>query len=46
MGLITCNESFGSDASMFFNMVSGFVTSVNTSIMSVAPFTLRQNSMT
>lgn len=42
MGIITCNESFGADASVFFNMVSGFVTSVNTSIMSVAPFTLRQ----
>jgi len=42
MGLITCRESFGADASVFFNMVSGFVTSVNTSIMSVAPFTLRQ----
>ena len=42
MGLITCRESFGADASVFFNMVSGFVTSVNTNIMSVAPFTLRQ----
>ena len=42
MGIITCRESFGADASVFFNMVSGFVTSVNTNIMSVAPFTLRQ----
>jgi len=42
MGIITCRESFGADASIFFNMVSGFVTSVNTSVMSVAPFTLRQ----
>lgn len=42
MGILTCKESFGSDASIFFNMVSGFVTSVNTSVMSVAPFTLRQ----
>ena len=42
MGLFTCKESFGTDASIFFNMVSGFVTSVNTNIMSVAPYTLRQ----
>lgn len=42
MGLLTCKENFGADASTFFNMISGFVTSVNTSIMSVAPFTLRQ----
>ncbi len=45
MGIFTCREGFGSDASVFFNMVSGFVTSVNTSIMSVAPFTLRQKLM-
>jgi polyphosphate kinase len=42
MSIITARESFGADASIFFNMVSGFVTSVNTSVMSVAPFTLRQ----
>lgn len=42
MGILTCKENFGADASMFFNMISGFVTSVNTNIMSVAPFTLRQ----
>lgn len=42
MGILTCKENFGADASMFFNMISGFVTAVNTSVMSVAPFTLRQ----
>lgn len=42
MGILTCKENFGADASVFFNMISGFVTSVNTNIMSVAPFTMRQ----
>ncbi|HAS74479.1 MAG TPA: polyphosphate kinase 1 [Clostridiales bacterium UBA8960] len=42
MGIFTCKENFGADASVFFNMISGFVTSVNTNIMSVAPFTMRQ----
>jgi len=42
MGILTCRESFGADASTFFNMVSGFVTAVNTNVLSVAPFNLRQ----
>ena len=42
MGLFTSKERFGSDASVFFNMISGFATSVNTNVMSVAPFSLRQ----
>lgn len=42
MGLLTCKEHFGSDASIFFNMVSGYATSVNTNIMSIAPFKLRK----
>lgn len=42
MGLFTSKERFGTDASVFFNMISGFATSVNTNVMSVAPFSLRQ----
>lgn len=42
MGIFTSRENFGSDASIFFNMVSGFATSVNTHVLSVAPFNLRQ----
>jgi polyphosphate kinase len=42
MGIFTARENFGSDASVFFNMVSGFATSVNTHVLSVAPFNLRQ----
>lgn len=42
MGIFTSRENFGSDASVFFNMVSGFATSVNTHVLSVAPFNLRQ----
>lgn len=42
MGYMTCKESFGADASMFFNMISGFATSMHTSTLWVAPFTLRK----
>jgi polyphosphate kinase len=42
MGIFTSRENFGADASVFFNMVSGFATSVNTHVLSVAPFNLRQ----
>lgn len=42
MGIFTSRENFGADASVFFNMVSGFATSVNTHVLSVAPYNLRQ----
>lgn len=42
MGLFTARESFGADASNFFNMVSGFATAVHTNVLTVAPFNLRQ----
>lgn len=42
MGIFTCKETFASDASLFFNMVSGFATRIQTQVMSVAPFGLRE----
>ncbi len=42
MGLLTCKESFGSDASIFFNMVSGFTNAVYSHTLTVAPYDLRQ----
>lgn len=42
MGFFTCRENFGADASVFFNMVSGFTSFANTHVFGVAPYTLRQ----
>lgn len=42
MGIFTVNERFGADASVFFNMISGFTNAVQTTALVVAPFMLRQ----
>lgn len=43
MSYMTCKESFGADATVFFNMLSGFMRSVKTPILSVAPYRLRDD---
>jgi polyphosphate kinase len=42
MSIITCDESIGSDASKFFNIVTGFTKEINTSSLIIAPFSLRK----
>jgi polyphosphate kinase len=42
MGIFTCKESFGSDASIFFNMISGFTHEINTSTLTVSPYQMRE----
>ncbi|OPL08770.1 MAG: hypothetical protein AVO33_09345 [delta proteobacterium ML8_F1] len=42
MGYFTAKESYGSDASMFFNMISGFANEVVTHTLVVAPYNLRE----
>lgn len=42
MGLFTCNESFGSDASAFFNMLSGYSDAPEWSKLEAAPLGLRK----
>lgn len=41
MGLLTAKESYGVDASIFFNMLSGFSQSINTHTLTVAPHHMR-----
>ena len=41
MGLFTAKESYGVDASIFFNMLSGFSQSINTHTLTVAPYHMR-----
>lgn len=43
MSLITAKESYGSEASMFFNMISGFADEINTHVMRVSPYNLRSS---
>ncbi len=42
MGLFTCKESIGADASIFFNLVSGFSNDIYTHSLVVAPYHLRK----
>ena len=42
MGLITCNEDIGADASVFFNMITGFSSSIVSHNLVVAPKGLRK----
>lgn len=46
MGLFTCKESFGADASIFFNLVSGFSNDIFTHAITVAPYHLRKQFYT
>lgn len=41
MAYMTSREDFGSDSSIFFNMISGFMSSVKTNNLVVAPYKLR-----
>jgi polyphosphate kinase len=43
MGLFTCKESIGVDASVFFNMISGFTQSIQTHTLTVAPYQMREH---
>jgi polyphosphate kinase len=43
MGYFTCREEYGTDATIFFNMVSGFSSSIATQHFNVSPHTLRQD---
>jgi polyphosphate kinase len=43
MGLFTCKESVGVDASVFFNMISGFTQSIQTHTLTVAPYQMREH---
>lgn len=42
LGLLTANETFGQDATDFFNMLSGFSDLVDMKALVAAPFTLRE----
>jgi len=42
MGLLTCDNQIGLDASIFFNMVSGFSSTIETKSLTVAPYHMRQ----
>lgn len=42
MGLFTCNEYMGADASAFFNMLTGFSEPPDWHVLSVAPLGLRE----
>lgn len=42
MGYLTCREEYGNDATIFFNMVSGFSSSISTNHFHVSPHALRQ----
>lgn len=41
MGLLTCKESVGADASLFFNMVFGFTNFVEAQYLTISPYELR-----
>jgi len=43
MGYLTCREEYGTDATIFFNMVSGFSSSISTQHFHVSPHALRQS---
>jgi len=43
MSLITAKESYGSEASMFFNMISGFSDEINTHVLRISPYNLRSS---
>ena len=45
IGLLTCNEDFGSDVAAFFNMVTGFSLPVGWRKLAVAPRGLRQRCL-
>lgn len=42
MGLFTCRENYAKDATIFFNMVSGYANKVETSTLYVAPYNMRE----
>ncbi len=42
MGLLTCNEKFGTDATNFFNYLSGFSEKPKWNYLSTAPFEIRE----
>ena len=43
MSYLTCREDIGTDATIFFNMVSGFSSQIATQHLSVSPYTLRKD---
>jgi len=43
MGYLTCREEYGTDATIFFNMVSGFSSSISTQHFHVSPHAMRQS---
>ena len=43
MSYLTCREDIGTDATIFFNMVSGFTSQIETQHFSVSPYTLRED---
>ena len=43
MHYLTCREDIGTDATIFFNMVSGFSSKMTTQHLSVSPYTLRED---
>lgn len=43
MSYLTCREDIGTDATIFFNMVSGFSSQIETQHFSVSPYTLRKD---
>jgi polyphosphate kinase len=43
MGYLTCREEFGTDATIFFNMVSGFSSAISTQHFHVSPHALRKS---
>src|SRR6056297_2422395 len=43
MHYLTCREDIGTDATIFFNMVSGFSNKMTTQHLSVSPYTLRED---
>lgn len=42
MGLFTCRENYAKDATIFFNMVSGYANRIETSTIAVSPVNLRE----
>lgn len=42
MGIFTCRENYAKDATLFFNMVSGYANKVETSTLFVAPYNMRE----
>lgn len=42
MGLFTCRENYAKDATIFFNMVSGYANRIETSTLAVSPVNLRE----